>query len=133
MFYIFIWYWIFRNSLFIQVRSCESLPTGSGDQVDNEVTKTKTISENISNYFGNITKSAYRGISRSQSDVRRDSQDNSEFSGLIQDQMFHELQVPKFVTCCIRYLEENGLHKVGIFRVSTSKKKIKQVCIDCYI
>jgi len=36
-------------------------------------------------------------------------------------------QVPSIVLTCIKYLEENGLNTVGIFRVSTSKKRVRQV------
>ncbi|XP_016978618.2 uncharacterized protein LOC108044212 isoform X3 [Drosophila rhopaloa] len=38
-----------------------------------------------------------------------------------------QLMVPMFVKNCIEYLEENGLQKVGLFRVSTSKKRVKQL------
>lgn len=36
-------------------------------------------------------------------------------------------QVPSIVVACTKYLEENGLNTVGIFRVSTSKKRVRQV------
>lgn len=36
-------------------------------------------------------------------------------------------QVPSIVLTCMKYLEENGLSTVGIFRVSTSKKRVRQV------
>ena len=39
-------------------------------------------------------------------------------------------QVPSIVLTCTKYLEENGLDTVGIFRVSTSKKRVRQVRID---
>jgi len=45
-----------------------------------------------------------------------------------QDQLV--LMVPMFVNNCIEYLEENGLQKVGLFRVSTSKKRVKQVSFE---
>ena len=35
--------------------------------------------------------------------------------------------VPTVVMMCIRHLEQNGLNTVGIFRVSSSKKRVKQV------
>ncbi|KAH8292602.1 hypothetical protein KR054_005178 [Drosophila jambulina] len=38
-----------------------------------------------------------------------------------------DLMVPIFVYNCIDHLEENGLQKVGLFRVSSSKKRIKQL------
>lgn len=41
-----------------------------------------------------------------------------------------DFMVPIFVYSCIEYLEENGLQKVGLFRVSSSKKRIKQVCFS---
>ncbi|EDV90918.1 GH23982 [Drosophila grimshawi] len=37
------------------------------------------------------------------------------------------LNVPIFVMICIEYLEEHGLQKVGLFRVGTSKKRVKQL------
>lgn len=38
-----------------------------------------------------------------------------------------ESAVPNILCECIRHLEQNGLHTLGIFRVSTSKKRIRQV------
>ena len=35
--------------------------------------------------------------------------------------------VPTVVMMCIRHLEQFGLHTVGIFRVSSSKRRVKQV------
>ncbi|XP_041632562.2 uncharacterized protein RhoGAP102A isoform X3 [Drosophila kikkawai] len=40
---------------------------------------------------------------------------------------YQDLKVPIFVYSCIEHLEENGLQKVGLFRVSSSKKRIKQL------
>lgn len=45
--------------------------------------------------------------------------------------------VPNILHECIRHLEHNGLHTLGIFRVSTSKKRIRQVrfvqeMLDCF-
>lgn len=37
------------------------------------------------------------------------------------------LQVPVLVQACINHLTVNGLNVVGIFRVSTSKRRIRQV------
>ena len=44
--------------------------------------------------------------------------------------------VPAVVMMCIRHLEQFGLHTVGIFRVSSSKRRVKQVkqhqaCFSC--
>ena len=36
-------------------------------------------------------------------------------------------RVPHYSTC--RYLELHGLNTVGIFRVSSSKKRVRQVCL----
>ena len=35
--------------------------------------------------------------------------------------------VPTVVMMCIRHLEQFGLHTVGIFRVSSSKRRVRQV------
>lgn len=45
-----------------------------------------------------------------------------------------ESSVPNILHECIRYLEQNGLHTLGIFRVSTSKKRIRQVnCMKTFL
>lgn len=38
-----------------------------------------------------------------------------------------ESAVPNILSECIRHLEQHGLQTLGIFRVSTSKKRIRQV------
>uniref|UniRef100_A0A1B6E243 Rho-GAP domain-containing protein n=1 Tax=Clastoptera arizonana TaxID=38151 RepID=A0A1B6E243_9HEMI len=38
--------------------------------------------------------------------------------------------VPYVVSSCLRYLETNGLHTLGIFRVSSSKKRVRQLRED---
>ena len=38
--------------------------------------------------------------------------------------------VPAVVMMCIRHLEQYGLHTVGIFRVSSSKRRVKQVSLN---
>lgn len=57
---------------------------------------------------------------------RRCSHDDDEIPNLagVHNQL---QQVPAIVLTCTRYLEENGLNTVGIFRVSTSKKRVRQV------
>uniref|UniRef100_A0A224YYN5 Protein containing RhoGAP domain n=1 Tax=Rhipicephalus zambeziensis TaxID=60191 RepID=A0A224YYN5_9ACAR len=39
----------------------------------------------------------------------------------------HGPQVPRVVNCCLRYLESYGLNTVGIFRVSGSKRRVRQL------
>lgn len=39
----------------------------------------------------------------------------------------HGPQVPRVVNCCLRYLENYGLNTVGIFRVSGSKRRVRQL------
>lgn len=39
----------------------------------------------------------------------------------------HSPQVPRVVRCCLRYLEDFGLATVGIFRVSSSKRRVRQL------
>ncbi|GLV35356.1 Rho GTPase activating protein at 102A [Carabus blaptoides fortunei] len=41
-----------------------------------------------------------------------------------------ELGIPHMVTACLRYLETRGLHTLGIFRVSSSKKRVRQLRED---
>ncbi|CAH1159539.1 unnamed protein product [Phaedon cochleariae] len=41
-----------------------------------------------------------------------------------------ESAVPNILTECFRHLEQHGLHTLGIFRVSTSKKRIRQLRED---
>lgn len=41
--------------------------------------------------------------------------------------MEEDSAVPNILCECIRHLEHHGLHTLGIFRVSTSKKRIRQV------
>ena len=62
---------------------------------------------------------------------RRSSQDDDILSinlpGVQRSQL--KFQVPSIVLACTKYLEEYGLNTVGIFRVSTSKKRVRQVII----
>lgn len=39
----------------------------------------------------------------------------------------HGPQVPRVVNCCLHYLENYGLNTVGIFRVSGSKRRVRQL------
>ena len=40
--------------------------------------------------------------------------------------------VPPIVMMCIRHLEQYGLRTVGIFRVSSSKKRVRQVRVQLH-
>lgn len=40
-----------------------------------------------------------------------------------------ERAIPHVITECIRHLEANGLHTLGLFRVSASKKRVREVSI----
>uniref|UniRef100_A0A6P7GCF2 Unconventional myosin-IXa-like n=1 Tax=Diabrotica virgifera virgifera TaxID=50390 RepID=A0A6P7GCF2_DIAVI len=44
--------------------------------------------------------------------------------------MEEEAAVPNILTECFRHLERHGLHTLGLFRVSTSKKRIRQLRED---
>ncbi|XP_020809881.1 uncharacterized protein LOC110185413 isoform X2 [Drosophila serrata] len=79
------------------VRSCESLPTKSLENGP---------MENCERFSDPLK------TDQSQHNYNRPHQD---------------LMVPLFVYSCIEHLEENGLQKVGLFRVSSSKKRIKQL------
>jgi hypothetical protein len=61
---------------------------------------------------------------------RRSSHDDDELAllNIAGIQHSHVQLVPSLVLSCTKYLEENGLNTVGIFRVSTSKKRVRQVC-----
>ncbi|XP_017126199.1 uncharacterized protein LOC108145327 isoform X2 [Drosophila elegans] len=80
------------------VRSCESLPTKSSE-------------------YGCMDTSECFSDSFTSTEIR--------FDKPFQEKSL--LMVPIFVNNCIEYLEENGLQKVGLFRVSTSKKRVKQM------
>lgn len=41
-------------------------------------------------------------------------------------------QVPPLILACIDHLTSYGLHVVGIFRVSTSKRRIREVSISMF-
>lgn len=61
---------------------------------------------------------------------RRSSHDDDELHSSNIPGVHSQLQhVPSIVLACTKYLEENGLSTVGIFRVSTSKKRVRQVKI----
>jgi hypothetical protein len=62
---------------------------------------------------------------------RRSSHDDDELvnSSNIPGVHCQVQQVPSIVIACTKYLEESGLNTVGIFRVSTSKKRVRQVRI----
>lgn len=59
---------------------------------------------------------------------RRSSHDDDELhSSNIAGVHSQVQQVPSIVLACTKFLEANGLNTVGIFRVSTSKKRVRQV------
>lgn len=121
------------------MRSYESLPLSTFSLVipntsDNNSYNGRTTSAKLSSlYFDSLSKSTSMQlkISRSQSDVRRHSQElDLQDPSYLKEQSEianNALQVPTFITSCIKYLEIHGLHKVGLFRVSISKKRVKQV------
>lgn len=84
--------------------------------------------------FGSIHDPMIKGSTESLFDFRRQSS-SGVLDTLSMDEMA-ELSlagsvsspcVPTVVMMCIRHLEQFGLHTVGIFRVSSSKKRVKQV------
>lgn len=97
------------------MRSCESLPTKPLD------------TERVDYFFKNVGKS--QPISQSQLDVNSVSEMDLEQLVLKEStsSAYRGLNVPMFVLNCIEYLEEHGLEKIGLFRVSTSKRRVKQV------
>lgn len=81
-------------------------------------------------YFKNLEKS--QSISQSQIDMRSDSE--MDLDQIVLKELTPAsnctLNVPMFVLNCIEYLEQHGLQKIGLFRVSTSKRRVKQVGRD---
>ncbi|SPP89046.1 blast:Rho GTPase-activating protein 6 [Drosophila guanche] len=95
------------------VRSCESLPTKSMDCGYIET------SERFRDSLSYLNKPS---SSMSHYDM--------EHNELDFDTTLHtpsHLNVPIFIINCMDYLEDNGLEKIGIFRVSTSRKRVKQL------
>lgn len=87
--------------------SCESLPSKTQQTSDNDLLK------------GSL----------SQFDVRRNSHEDEDerIEGLERPD---RPQVPNLIVTCVQHLEKNGLHSVGIFRKSTSKKRVRQLRED---
>lgn len=104
--------WSCRSDAFNQLRehsgSCESLPAKTSE----------------SDYLN----STYLPLFHTNLD-RRSSHDDDDLAvlNIAGVQHRHVQQVPQLVLTCTKYLEEHGLSTVGIFRVSTSKKRVRQV------
>ncbi|XP_032579809.1 uncharacterized protein LOC6619446 isoform X2 [Drosophila sechellia] len=98
------------------VRSCESLPSKSLEYGNTE------LSAYVRGSFSNISK-PLASLSQSENE-------DTELNFVKPYQEHSQLMVPIFVNNCIDYLEENGLQQVGLFRVSTSKKRVKQLRED---
>ncbi|EDW83572.2 uncharacterized protein Dwil_GK13677 [Drosophila willistoni] len=101
------------------VRSCESLPT-------------KSLEFGCNDDFTNLkkpTSTASMQMSQSQFDMRHSelNYEKTLYGESGRPSSYTSLNVPAFILHCIEYLEEHGLQKVGIFRVSTSKKRVKQL------
>lgn len=111
--------------LLFQVRSCENL------QADIISEGESSMQASFKPYY--LNKSSSMKISHSQTDVRRgDIEISCEElcqSDKNMDQYKTEFLVPSFITSCINFLEKYGLQNVGLFRISTSKKRIKAVGI----
>nr|NP_001033802.2 Rho GTPase activating protein at 102A, isoform C [Drosophila melanogaster]ABC65828.2 Rho GTPase activating protein at 102A, isoform C [Drosophila melanogaster] len=95
------------------VRSCESLPSKSLEYGSTE------LSAYVRGSFSNISK-PLASLSQSENE-------DTELNFVKAYQEHSQLMVPIFVNNCIDYLEDNGLQQVGLFRVSTSKKRVKQL------
>ncbi|KAH8376038.1 hypothetical protein KR093_010537 [Drosophila rubida] len=104
------------------VRSCENLPTKLMDYVGRGSPDQGSSADNLP-YIHKCSS-----ISLSQFDMRKV---DMELDGTSFDEYYAiKLNVPIFVINCIKYLEDHGLQKVGLFRVSTSKKRVKQLRDD---
>lgn len=58
------------------------------------------------------------------------SLDDDDPSARFSNGNLRQPQVPPLITACIDHLTNYGLHVVGIFRVSTSKRRIREVCFN---
>ncbi|XP_026846854.1 uncharacterized protein LOC6602011 [Drosophila persimilis] len=94
------------------VRSCESLPTKSMECGYIET------SERFRDSLTNLTKPS----TLSHYDI-----EHNEFDFVKTLHTPRHLNVPTFIINCMDYLEDNGLNKIGIFRVSTSRKRVNQL------
>ncbi|XP_018789223.1 PREDICTED: uncharacterized protein LOC108969128 isoform X2 [Bactrocera latifrons] len=124
---------LFRGGSTNEVPSYESLPSSTFSLVTSLSSDNNCHSGRANRGYLDNLSSMQKQISRSQSDIRRHSQelqDPSYFKAQSEIANQNTLQVPTFITSCIKYLEEHGLHKVGLFRVSTSKKRVKQMRED---
>ncbi|BFG06774.1 uncharacterized protein DMAD_13673 [Drosophila madeirensis] len=95
------------------VRSCESLPSKS---MECGYIETSERFRDSLNYLNKPSSSM--------------SHYDMEHNELDFDKTLHtpsHLNVPIFIINCMDYLEDNGLQKIGIFRVSTSRKRVKQL------
>lgn len=88
--------------------SCESLPSKTIQLSDNDLLK------------GSL----------SQFDIRRNSHEESDEAMLEGLERSDRPQVPSLIVTCVQHLEKFGLHAVGIFRKSTSKKRVRQLRED---
>lgn len=93
----------FSPSSFLQSGSCDSLFSKHDTRFTNS-------GESLSEGFGNSLEDDDASAKFSNGSVRQS-----------------QPQVPPLVTACIDHLTNFGLHVVGIFRVSTSKRRIREV------
>jgi hypothetical protein len=105
------------TSTFSKSGSCESLPSktiafGTGEMDSN------------SGYLSSMSLSQMELARRCSQDEEDLLAGYAEVAGIRRQT---QRQVPSVILTCIKYLEEYGMHQVGIFRVSTSKKRVRQV------
>lgn len=116
-----------------QTGSCESLPSHSSVTTTGLHSTPKNLSSDHGGNTFEYQSATSDQISRSQTDVHHLSQDEDELLGtappMVGSTRNNGQQVPALVMACINHLEEHGMHTVGIFRVSTSKKRVRQASL----
>lgn len=99
---MFLFYFLTVEKNIFQSGSCDSLFSKHDTRFTNS-------GESLSEGYGN-------------------SIDDDDPSARFSNGNIRQPQVPPLITACIDHLTNYGLHVVGIFRVSTSKRRIREVC-----
>ena len=116
-------------------------PAGSTDELLLSPVTKASRSDSRASFVSVTQDNRLTGSTESLFDFRRQSLGLSSQSSAVLDTLsmdevaelslmtgtFSSPCVPTVVMMCIRHLEQFGLHTVGIFRVSSSKKRVKQV------
>lgn len=104
-------YWKLLFVHFLQLGSCDSL-----------------FSKQDLHYITSGNDSSLSSLLFGQGDDVNNIDDEDGLQAPSGIQRSSQPQVPPLVLACIDHLSQHGLNVVGIFRVSTSKRRIREVC-----